>query len=406
MYLPFFFFCCMLIQQNLLCEQEVYDRRIVVFVHGSTMIEVNVLCGLHLMARDSYTGNTFVERVSRKVRADTSLWRNDFMLDLGLVPIESEKLTYPMEHAERHCAAYHIVAAMATLQQSMQEANAIPTSYYTFGWSGLLSMSERQRAAAFLCSELMRIMQEYPTERCCIELHGHSHGGQVILQIPVQQPTSFLPIETVFLWGTPLYAHNRSACVDGYFPAIMNVYSVGDGIQTLDFISAHDRPVYRTLQQVVGTETANVAGKLIDVMCQLEGESHVVGHNSFFALQRYPDHVPRHVRKLLAAVGSLPLVVFHDMFRRLVYSVMPGYHHRRVSFEMDDDTVCMKLQCVNCERTTKLPVAHESVVRAVAQRVHSTYREAPFLSEFRKSMRHCAIACHVAYQRICDLFKR
>src|SRR5947209_9028924 len=63
------------------------------------------------------------------------------------------------------------------------------SSDLTFGWSGLLSEKKRDQAAEQLYDALqnlqLTLQEKHPHEIFAFEIYTHSHGGQLLAQLPI-----------------------------------------------------------------------------------------------------------------------------------------------------------------------------------------------------------------------------
>lgn len=112
-----------------------------------------------------------------------------------------------------------------------------------FVWSGRNNDVDRKLAGAILAHDLLRLIYEYPSEK--INLIGHSHGGNVIIEA-----LSYLAkyrgcphkVDNVVLLGTPqIYLRNENQIILRHAQenignvvrnTIYNIYSEEDRIQT------------------------------------------------------------------------------------------------------------------------------------------------------------------------------
>lgn len=114
-------------------------------------------------------------------------------------------------------------------------------NFYYFGWSGLLSFSQRRQAAL----QLYHIIKQLPQP---ITLIGHSHGGNIILELGriLEERADTQPIiDRVILLATPIQAATSKYAAVPNFKEVYSCYSEGDWIQILD-----PQGIYQETQQL------------------------------------------------------------------------------------------------------------------------------------------------------------
>jgi hypothetical protein len=118
----------------------------------------------------------------------------------------------------------------------------IKLSCYTFGWSGLLSHGRRLSAANDLYQQLVYEVGQVKSKNISLILFGHSHGGNVVLNLARAEATykQHLLVDKAILLGTPVQSETQALPGCSIFKSIYNVYSNGDRIQTIDFLSTKD----------------------------------------------------------------------------------------------------------------------------------------------------------------------
>lgn len=102
--------------------------------------------------------------------------------------------------------------------------------FYYFGWSGGLSFSSRRQAARDLYFELKKLEPPFV-------LIGHSHGGNVILELAAvarEMNDSEFVVDKVILLATPAQLATSCFAHDPIFKQIYNIYSACDFFQILD----------------------------------------------------------------------------------------------------------------------------------------------------------------------------
>lgn len=102
--------------------------------------------------------------------------------------------------------------------------------FYYFGWSGGLSYTSRRQAARDLYIELKKLDPPFV-------LIGHSHGGNVILELAAvarEAGDTDFAVEKAILLATPAQLATSCFAHDPLFKRIYNIYSACDFFQILD----------------------------------------------------------------------------------------------------------------------------------------------------------------------------
>lgn len=111
--------------------------------------------------------------------------------------------------------------------------------FYTFGWSGMLTLEARKNASQDLFSGLKDLTLAYQEKYGCIPkiiLISHSHGGNVILHLAeIIDPDGFeLKISKAILLACPVQKHTNHLISSPVFERIYSLHSHTDMIQIAD----------------------------------------------------------------------------------------------------------------------------------------------------------------------------
>ena len=93
-------------------------------------------------------------------------------------------------------------------------------SYYTYGWSGLLSKKAREAESEQFLTELEKLCADLRARNITpkIRLIGFSHGGNLCMQLAHAQQRlqkdSGITIDELILIGTPILSETESALND------------------------------------------------------------------------------------------------------------------------------------------------------------------------------------------------
>jgi len=137
-------------------------------------------------------------------------------------------------------AAQATMAAFGCLDEYVDAS----LSLYTFGWNGQLTQATRLKRGEQLYEELSReiasvlAQKNIPRRDLEVIVFAHSHGGNVALNMATGANANCNPlVDRLILLGTPVQKETEALVESPLFKEVLNVYSKGDSIQTLDFIS-------------------------------------------------------------------------------------------------------------------------------------------------------------------------
>ncbi len=150
-----------------------------VFVHGTFNFPLGML-NIYEVFQDNLDG-TLYSKLIKRIRKDPFFYQEQPIQGLGLIPIMP---TLIHDNSELKFAAYPIIKAYHEVLNSVVDESA-HYSFYTFGWSGMLSQKQRRKAAvrfynALVCEQKL-LKAQYPNLK--IRLITHSHGGNVCLNL-------------------------------------------------------------------------------------------------------------------------------------------------------------------------------------------------------------------------------
>ncbi len=213
-----------------------------VFVHGAIKAEW-VLNSVLKVLQDSLEGSTYQKAIS-VARNDPHFFRFHAMQEQGL-----KKIIVPKGEAGIGASAIaHIY------DQITAYAHQTPTInyYYTFGWSGLMSLTQRMEDAQHFYNELVseiKKIHEHHLVMPRIRLISYSHGGNVCLNLAHakdKNQSACLSIDELILIGSPVQRETKHLVADPMFKKIYNFYSLDDMVQPLDvFTSKNSRRTFK-----------------------------------------------------------------------------------------------------------------------------------------------------------------
>lgn len=205
-----------------------------VFVHGIMNIEahLNTSTLIHLFNDD--IENTLYKKNILAVRTDPFFQQSQPIQGLGLIPIDMSKI-----------APGYAAGAMAQLfEKQLPHNQACEHVYYTYGWSSLLSISERYKAAEQLYTQLSDKIKEYQSQGHTVKVMaiGYSHGANILLSLAgikrEERNIDPFTINTLVLIGAPVQCETDHLITDSLYEKVYHLYSNADVPQTLDFFTS------------------------------------------------------------------------------------------------------------------------------------------------------------------------
>lgn len=108
--------------------------------------------------------------------------------------------------------------------------------FYAIGWSGILSPKERFIGSQIIYSEITKLVSQLNAENIDfkITLIGHSHGGNVALNLAKINENPPFKINRLVLLATPVQEETENLIESDIFEQVYSIYSTADMIQVLD----------------------------------------------------------------------------------------------------------------------------------------------------------------------------
>ena len=225
------FFCMFLIGSTVCTDNA--EEWITILVHGAIGFGANLKGRtISQIKRDAIEGSVY-ERNVLKIRKHPYLF--------ALQPIGKYGLHLIPKNDCLNAASIfsELYTAMAE-RFECKESN----TFYTFGWSGLISEKRRQCAARkFYCllKELIAAKKKlHPNLK--IRLIGYSHGATMFLKFAKLREKEFCKdtfmIDQTVMLGLPVNKEVTKAVTCPPFKKIYHIYSKGDKIQRLDIFTS------------------------------------------------------------------------------------------------------------------------------------------------------------------------
>lgn len=235
------------IRLNPLNDQEKQSTHLVIFIHGATTFIPSLSAFRHAwqQSSDSKTNESFYQHYQNKIRFG-GYRKNQPIGIKGLWRIEERENPAHSQKTIHSAETFVLANLYKTSQQHVHNAKKENLVFYTFGWDGSLSHPCRKQWAHMLYRSLIklraRIRQNNPAHEIKITIVGHSHGGNVALNLAwfEMRYAKKLIINELILMGTPIQSETRHLAEHPMFRRVCNLYSTGDWVQKLDCISTRD----------------------------------------------------------------------------------------------------------------------------------------------------------------------
>lgn len=206
-----------------------------IFIHGTIGLRPAFAFDtlLHVL-KDNLDASPYRQAVD-SIRDDCFFYQNQPIQERGLLKIPTT--------AERSCLGAPLFANLFDEINRQVVGDDEHNSYYTFGWSGLISHRVRYNEARILYVQLQQELERlrYLGINPKIRIIAYSHGGNLALNLgAIQQqdyPGDALTIDELYLIGTPVQRETDHLVCAPLFTKIYNIYSRSDNIQRLDCFS-------------------------------------------------------------------------------------------------------------------------------------------------------------------------
>jgi hypothetical protein len=153
------------------------------------------------------------------MRLDRHFFKNQAMQGFGFIKIDPTLV-------ERGYSPGAIAGMLNDVTAWSEPNKTFDNHYYTYGWTGLLSPSQRYEDAKGLFLGLEKLVAEFKKQGYTpkIRVIGYSHGGNVVLNLgAVHQrvrPDSDLRIDEAILLGMPVQKETAQFVTDPVFKRI------------------------------------------------------------------------------------------------------------------------------------------------------------------------------------------
>lgn len=291
------------------------EKTIHVFIHGTTFVEQTFLLKTEELLNMIGIPTTFFKEKIALERSDPLYKTRELLLDIGLVEVSHDTLNAYIHgtrcYTDERIATYPILAKFKQLLPSSDNQ-----LFYTFGWKGTLLQQDRIKAGKDLYEALVSLKHHYPYDTIHFKLYTHSHGGALALYMALFEDTykHGLSIDTLCFFGLPIQPETINYTQSPIFKTIINFYSQGDAVQTIDFVSTHAWQSYRRMSDFLSLPCCaeNDQKKMYDVRLLVDGDEKALGHHSLWLYDK--------TTKILPCLDKLPIIAIAPSLIEMVES--------------------------------------------------------------------------------------
>ncbi len=291
-----------------------------VFVHGTRLSGFSFLSAIPTLQHD-LKDHHFYTQVVNSSRNDTRFYDSQIMLESGLVKISQEDLEKcrqcQLAPEKSRLAALQIISGYDVLVRKMGPGEHV---YYAFGWDGLLSDTSREQESLELYNSLItvrdQLSEKFPEKTIKFILHGHSHGGNVILYLGLHENIyqKNLVIDKAVLYGTPIQVETACFCQHPMFKKIISLFSEGDKIQVADTFSTKSKCSKRTFASVLGQYPIKQENRVIELCVSAAGNKRAFSHAALFFIGLHGIGITQSVDRVFKMIKPLPVILFSPIF--------------------------------------------------------------------------------------------
>ena len=315
-----------------------------IFIHGTRLSFLSLVSAIPTAQR-SLTNHHLYAKVVQSSRDDERFHDTQVILDKGLVEIESPMIKKcRAQTLEPNFSRKAAIQAINGYDMLIKKNDTI-YRYYTFGWDGMLGDNYRKNDSLDLYNTLVALrdtlQKKHPAKVVRFILHGHSHGGNLILYLGYHEniKKKNLSIEQAILYGTPIQAETAPYCLHNMFKCIISIYSEGDNIQVADKISTASHTSKRRLSDLVNTANKPI----IDICIAAEGDRKAFGHATFFFIDMYQNGVAQARRKVFNEIKYLPVMTLAPLFIPLITNLYAKHPQQQMTLNLykQDEQTCL-----------------------------------------------------------------
>ncbi len=208
---------------------------ITIFIHGTLKPAKFSLSVINTILRDKIEKSLY-EKMIFNLRKTQYLYQSQPMQGIGLIPINKEN--------ENSKIGAHCMEELFEKQYNFYNSKPRIRFYYTFGWSGLLSIEKRKEEGENFYRALKQEVARLRSQgyEPLINIHAYSYGGAVALNLAAAkendtEAASFF-INQLVLLAMPVQKETDYLTADSdFFKKIYHIYSTEDNVQASDLFS-------------------------------------------------------------------------------------------------------------------------------------------------------------------------
>lgn len=320
----------------------------IIFIHGTLFPLAGLFLSPVRFIKQQYNQSDLYPRLLARARMQSVSSRFRPMQGLGLQQIE-------LGNVDLHTAT--AAKALAYIFKSLS-ADSCVTKYYTFGWSGELSIHARQRAGRSLLHALKRMKS---SQDDTIQVIAHSHGGNVLAHALADEKNIDLAVDDAVLLATPVQDETKHYFNKKYFKRIMMLWSASDYVVPCDYISTSGQ----SARSFESGELDLIDGQILQIEVLLNQKKYF-GHSDFFYFDMVDDPFYRLINKSaspLQLIHPLPLAALIPLIEKALPAFSGNANYVRCNLAETSNQLCLTFADKEGDRLQMLaPAAFTSVL--------------------------------------------
>lgn len=328
------------------------EEWITIFVHGTLGLRSNFsFATLGQFFRDTIEGTTYEKNV-RTIRSNPFVFTMQPIQEVGLKKINA--------HCSCPCGSY--VFALLYNHLLKKYNSGTKNSYYTYGWSGLLSYKQRHKEAGLFYRALREELQKFAAQKRFpkVRLVTYSHGGNLALNLGVIRSTDFpkdrFIIEELSMIGMPVQYANSCLICHPIFKRIFHMYSAGDHVQRLDLFSPSNFLSHKRFHGRLPSKLTQIELRVSAPLLRIPGVT--LPANARCNVDQSPGHIelwffgwtPKNYRRNLA-LYPLPMATFIPYFIHTATTCWPQERHLCFDIRPHQEKVILSAVCNKTKKT-------------------------------------------------------
>ena len=374
---------CLTLASFILPQEPSLSPTITIFIHGSVGLRpylafntvVKIIC-------DDIHDSPYHHAVEI-LRADPIYYDNQAIQGRGFLPIPLDT-----PHTNQSLGAWLIAKIFDQFNHDSGEHQ-----YYTYGWSGLISVRERYLEAQPLYHAIKDLREKNPTSK--IRVIGYSHGGNIALYLAAIRNQEYqedtFAIDELILIGTPIQRENEHCICSLLFKKVYNFYSHQDRVQRMDCFSLNrffSRRHFKDCSRyTVPPHVTQVELRVAAHSPQSSNKKRVdrsPGHSElwFFAWPASKNHLYRRRFPLY----PLPMICFISEIIRTIEEQLPDTPAIVFEWRVHESTAVVRKRHRHTRQLAPF-IPHEKLAHLCADALsHAPYTQAPPIYEAQPTL--------------------